>query len=266
MEITQLPVDVYSAVVLLSSQEYYCEEEIFSLISMIHASEGGSQVFVNATTPEMKKMLGQIKSKYRHPTGDHLTLFNVYMAWRSACLAGTEDKFVRENMVLRSVLKTADHTRKQLLAIFVKNKSWKPTRMLSNNPGYYVRMLLSLAAGHFLRVANRQSQSKPRHYITVRNGTHVTLTKDTFLGTPSDLNEWVIYNEFSTDKKPHIRLVSAIAPELLIFAAPKYWSDLEFLPNCHTKAKLIKVLANMTKMDESVVQGDMPKPTVATTQ
>jgi pre-mRNA-splicing factor ATP-dependent RNA helicase DHX15/PRP43 len=266
-EITQLPVDVYSAVVLLSSPDYGCSDEMLSLVSMIEASEGGSHVFVNAITDEMKKQLAKIKAKYRHPTGDHLTLFNIYMAWRSACLAGTADEFVRENMLLGTVLKTADRTRKQLLSILYKHKSWKLLRMLSNKPDYYVSMLKALATGNYLRVAKRQSESQPRAYDIARTSAPVMLTASTSLGTPSDLNEWVIYNEFNiSGAKREIRLVSAIAPELLIATAPAYWSDLEFLPNGHIKDKMVKVLANMTNMDESVVRGGMPKLTVAPTQ
>ncbi|KAK8221849.1 hypothetical protein M8818_000014 [Zalaria obscura] len=127
-----------------------------------------------------------------------------------------------------------------------------------------ISMLTALAAGNFLRVAKRVSQSglKPdgRTYETVRHGVHVRLTPTTNLDPVSSRNEWVFYNEYHSDghRKRSIRVVSAIAPELLVSAQPVYWQDVEFLPPGHIKDGLVNVIANMTGKSEEYVRGGMP--------
>ena len=78
-----LPVDPYSAYTILQSQNYGCVDEILTIMAMIEASEGG-QVFLTPFDDDEKKAIERIRSYFRHPSGDHLTLFHIYMAWRQA--------------------------------------------------------------------------------------------------------------------------------------------------------------------------------------
>ena len=60
-------------------------------------------------------------------------------------------------------------------------------------------------------------QDAKRRFQTVRHGTTVKLTKSRYLGSPSDKNEYVIYNELHVKgSKKSIRRKSAIAPEHLM--------------------------------------------------
>jgi pre-mRNA-splicing factor ATP-dependent RNA helicase DHX15/PRP43 len=259
-DITRLPVDVYSAVVLLECPRYGCSDEMLSLISMIEASDGGSNVFIKPSGPEEKAEIKTIRGQFCHGSGDHITLFNVYMSWRAACNANNTGDFLKKYKLQGSVLRAADQIRLQLLRILVNDKKWKLNAMQQSRPDYYVQMLKALAAGNFLRVAKRESRSEPRKYETVRHGAQVKLTADTDLGAVSRGNDWVIYNEYHSDgaSKNTIRLVSAIAPELLVSTRPMHWCDVEFLPKGHIQDGLVKVIANMTGNSEEFVRGDMP--------
>ena len=257
--ITLLPVDVYSAIALLDSCRYGCSEEILSLISMVEASDGGNDVFIKTSDREMKMKIRRIREGFNHHSGDHITLFNIYMAWRGACIDKTEDGFLESNMLDGRILRSADQTRLQLLEILMKSQFWQLKLHDPSEPHYYVHMLKALAAGHCLRVAKRRSLSEPKVYETVRHCTQVELGPDTNLGAASRDNEWVIYNEYHSGKKNTIRLVSAIPPEILISEHAPYWSDLEFLPEGHIKDSLVKVIANMTGESETYLRGGMPK-------
>ena len=262
-EIARLPIDVYSAVVLLESPRFFCSSEMLSLVSMIEASDGGSDVFIKPSSKQEKARIGVIRDGFCHGSGDHITLLNIYMSWRAACKAKTEDDFVKQNKLNVSVLRTADQTRLQLFRMLYGHGDWGLYFLDSSKPGYHVQVMKALAAGNYLRVAKREPQAGPKNYQTVRHGAEVVLTGETDLGVPSRNNEWVIYNEYRSDggSKKSIRLVSAIAPEILVSSNPKYWFEAEFLPKDHIKDGLVKVIANMTGESEDSVRGAHAKRT-----
>ena len=263
LAVASVPVSVYSAMAILASPVYGCSDEIISLVAVIEASDGGSQVFVKTSNPVDRAKVREARSKFLHPSGDHITLFNIYMAWRAACLAGTEDKFVADYWLLPSTLRDADRTRKQLLKILATRKDWTEKKLLrtlsQRDPKYYSWILRALAAGYFLQVAKREFPDDGPVYWTVRQGLLVKLTKDTELTCLH--KDWVIYNELHTDgSKKTIRLVSAIPPEYLVQAAPAYWYDAEFRPEGHIQDDLCNVLAGMTRRKPEEFRGGMPPP------
>ena len=259
-DITGLPVDVYSAVVLLESPRFGCSDEMISLVSMIEATDGGSNLFSNPFDTEEKAAIKTIRGQFRHRSGDHITLFNIYMAWTAACTANKADEFLSKNKLKGSVLRYADQIRLQLFRTLLKVKNWQLNYLDATKPDYHVQMLKALAAGNHLRIAKRDSE-KPKSYVTVRHGARAKLTADTNLGAVSRGNEWVIYNEFHSDgiSKHTLRLVSAIAPELFISARPDYWWDAEFLPKGQIRDQLVNIIAGMTGNTENFIRGGMPK-------
>lgn len=266
-KIARLPVDVYSAVTLLESQRFECSDEIISLISMVEASEGSS-LFKQPQEPKEKAELAKTQRYFSHDCGDHIMLFNVYMAWRQVRNTSTEAEFLAKYKLQVSVLRSADETRLQLLSILRGVWANRVTYLDPDTPAYYTTILRALAAGNYLRVAKRVPGGSGKEYQTVRHGAPATLQPSTKLGAPSRDNEWVIYNEYHNDgaRKPTLRLVSPIQPEILIQAQPKYWCDVEFFPKGHIQDDLAKVIAGMTGQSEDYVRGGIPpKPAAATT-
>lgn len=260
-DITSLPVDVYSAVVLLESPRFGCSDEMISLVSMIEATDGGSNLFINPSDAEEKAAIKAVRAQFHHGSGDHITLFNIYMAWTAACTANKADEFLSKNKLKGSVLRYADQIRLQLFRTLLKVKGWQLNYLDATKPGYHVQMLKALAAGNHLRIAKRESLTKPKSYVTVRHGAPAKLTADTNLGAVSRGNEWVIYNEFHSDgaSKHSLRLVSAIVPELFISARPDYWYDTEFLPTSQIRDEMVNIIAGMTGYTEDFIRGGMPK-------
>ena len=235
-KLASIPADVYVALTLLESPKYGCSDEIVSITAMLDATNGGSYLFQG----QSGKKLDNIKKQFQHRSGDHITLFNIYMAWRAACIVGEERSFCKKNMLLEGALRRADRMRQDYLESMRKIKSWKHCEMKKDDKTYYSRILQALAAGHFLHAAKRVPSSN--QYQLVRSGMDVSLSKDTNLGHQDEHNEWVIYNECWDDG---LRVVSTIKSELLVAAQPGYWWDAEFLPQGHIKDGLLQTLAGM---------------------
>ncbi|THW10491.1 pre-mRNA-splicing factor ATP-dependent RNA helicase PRP43 [Aureobasidium pullulans] len=255
-----ITVDVYSAAAILASQAYQCSDEMLSLMSIIEASENGTHLFVKSHDEDEETLVRAAKAKFRHPYGDHLSLFNIYMAWRTARISGTQDEFVDSNFLHGSVLRSADHTRKQLLkALRIDRNDWRLWTLPQSDPDYYLQIMKALAAGGFLKVAKRQSPLRPDTYQTVRQGKWVKLSPDTVLGPPDETNEWVLYNDLYERKgQSFMGLVSAIKPEHLMAARPGYWYETDFAPSGHIREGLLKVITKLTGLAETSVFGDMP--------
>jgi pre-mRNA-splicing factor ATP-dependent RNA helicase DHX15/PRP43 len=240
-QLTAIPTNVYAAMTLLGSPIFGCSDEIISVLAMLEATNGGSYLF---RPGQNKQKLRGIKRKFQHCSGDHITLFNVYMAWREACYIKKGPKFANDNMLLEGALRNADNLRLHYLEAMNKIESWDHRELRRNDPHYYTRILQALAAGHFLHAAKRVASSNG--YQLVRSGMHVSLSRYTDLGYPNEHNEWVIYdNCFNDGRNKELRVVSSITPELLIAARPEYWWDAEILPERYIKEGLTQTLTDM---------------------
>jgi pre-mRNA-splicing factor ATP-dependent RNA helicase DHX15/PRP43 len=254
-----LPVDPYLAEIILRSPKYKCSDEIVSIVAMIEASDGGTTLQV-MDTQEDRKIAPKKLQPLRHPRGDHLTFLNVYMAWRSAGIAGTQKEFCAEHALRMSVLQTADRTRKELIKRLNKTKvpliSQEPT-----DPEYYVNIVRALAAGNFLRVAKRIDAKSKTHYRTMRAGKEVELHPGVRLGGDLADSDFVLYNKhivLKSGQVDRLQLVTSVRPEWLIETRPDYWWDVEHLTPGEGTDKIVSVLAGMTRLSEAEVLGGMP--------
>ncbi|PVH91632.1 P-loop containing nucleoside triphosphate hydrolase protein, partial [Periconia macrospinosa] len=242
------PTSVYQAYTLVKSQDHGCVAEVIIIVAMIEATEG-TQVFLTSPDDdhETHKEIEAAKNYFRHPSGDHLTLFNIYMAWRQAHNDREQDQFVAKYHLRANVLAAADTARDQFMEVFFKNSNiLKLSYLPENQPRYYLTILTALAAGNFLRVAKRLPDSKTA-YETVRGRNIVSLSNKTKLSPP---NDWVFYNEVyqsSSTTGLTMRIVSHIIPEFMVSANTAYWSGVELLREGHIKDELANIFAKMTK-------------------
>ncbi len=75
-QMSEFPLDPQLAKMLLISPKYNCSNEILSIVSMLSVP----QVFLRP--PEAKKQADEAKDRFAHVDGDHLTLLNVYHAYK----------------------------------------------------------------------------------------------------------------------------------------------------------------------------------------
>merc|ERR1712137_747626 len=221
----EFPLDPQLAKMLIASTEFNCSNEILSITAMLSVP----QVFMRPN--EAKKQADEAKMKFAHIDGDHLTMLNVYHAFKQSM---EDPQWCYENFVNYRSLKSADNVRQQLSRI-MDRFSLKRTSTEFTSKDYYVNIRKALISGHFMQVAHLE---RTGHYLTIKDNQVVQLHPSTCLGHKP---EWVIYNEFVLTTKNYIRTCTDVKPEWLIKIAPQYY-DMSNFPQCEAKRQLEQII------------------------
>jgi HrpA-like RNA helicase len=193
----EFPLDPQLAKMCVASCDFNCSNEILSITSMLSVP----QIFVRPA--EAKKQSDEAKMGFAHIDGDHLTMLNVYHAFKQ----NHEDpQWCYENFVNYRSLKSADNVRTQLSRI-MDRFNLKRTSTEFTSRDYYLNIRKALVAGFFMQAAHLE---RTGHYLTVKDNQVVQLHPSTCLDHKP---EWVIYNEFVLTTKNYIRTITDIKPE-----------------------------------------------------
>jgi pre-mRNA-splicing factor ATP-dependent RNA helicase DHX15/PRP43 len=201
---SQFPLDPALAVMLITSPEFYCSNEMLSLTALLSVP----QVFVRPANN--RKRADEMKDLFAHPKGDHLTMLNVYHAFKSEEAQANPKQWCHDHFLSYRALQQADNVRMQLKRIMEREELELVSTPFENKK-YYENIQRALVAGFFMQVAKRDGNGKS--YITVKDEQNVLLHPSTVLAEDS---EWVIYNEFVLTTKNYIRTVTSVKPEWLI--------------------------------------------------
>lgn len=202
---SEFPLDPALAVMLISSPEFYCSNEILSITALLSVP----QIFVRPAS--QRKRADEMKNLFAHPDGDHLTLLNAYHAFKSPEAQENPKQWCHDHFLSLRSLQSADNVRMQLLRIMEREE----LEMISTpfeDKKYYENIRRALCAGFFMQVAKKEPQGKSV-YTTVKDNQNVLLHPSTVLGYDA---EWVLYNEFVLTTKNYIRTVTAVKPEWLL--------------------------------------------------
>ncbi|XP_048585628.1 putative pre-mRNA-splicing factor ATP-dependent RNA helicase PRP1 [Nematostella vectensis] len=226
----EFPLDPQLAKMVIASCEFNCSNEILSITSMLSVP----QVFLRPN--EAKKAADESKMKFAHIDGDHLTLLNVYHAYKQ----NHEDtQWCYDNFIQHRSMKSADNVRGQLARIMDRfNLQRRSTDF--NSRDYYLNIRKALVSGFFMQVAHLERSG---HYLTVKDNQVVQLHPSTCLDHKP---EWVLYNEFVLTTKNYIRTVTDIKPDWLIKIAPVYY-DMRNFPMCEAKRVLERIIEKMIR-------------------
>lgn len=211
---SEFPLDPTLAVVLISSADLKCSNEILSIVAMLSVPN----VFVRPHKD--KGRADEMKMTFAHPSGDHLTLLNVYECFEDTERQGGQNKtskWCRSSYLNYRSLQSAKSVRAQLGRIMER----KGLRIVSSPPSHKKheeRIKKSLARGFFMQAAKRAANRKT--YITVKDNQEVIVHPSSVIGKDQ---EFVIYNEFVLTTKNYIRTVTSVKPEWLIESAPSYY-------------------------------------------
>jgi len=224
----EFPLDPQLAKMVIASCDNSCSNEVLSITAMLSVP----QCFVRPT--EAKKAADESKMRFAHIDGDHLTLLNVYHAFKQ----NQEDpQWCYDNFINFRSLKSADNVRQQLARIMDRfNLKRSSTDFTSRD--YYINIRKALVAGFFMQIAHLE---RTGHYLTVKDSQVVQLHPSTVLDHKPD---WVLYNEFVLTTKNYIRTVSDIKAEWLIKMAPQYY-DMANFPQCEAKRQLERIIAKV---------------------
>jgi len=222
------PVDPQLAKMLIASPQYGCSNEIMSIVSLLNVP------LVFMRPPDQRKMADEAKAQFSHPDGDHLSLLNVYHAYKTS---GEDQKWCYDNFCNYRTLKSADNVRTQLKRYMERCDLDLVSLPFDERPKgpYYTGIRKALAAGYFMQVAH---QERSGNYLTVKDNQVVRLHPSSCLDHNA---EWVIYNEFVLTNQNYIRTVTEVKAEWLLDIAPNYF-DLDSFPNCEGKRVLEKLI------------------------
>ncbi|XP_033756621.1 putative pre-mRNA-splicing factor ATP-dependent RNA helicase PRP1 [Pecten maximus] len=224
----EFPLDPQLAKMVIASCDFTCSNEILSITAMLSVP----QCFVRPT--EAKKAADEAKMRFAHIDGDHLTLLNVYHAFKQS---QEDPQWCYDNFVNFRSLKSADNVRQQLARIMDRfNLRRSSTDFTSRD--YYLNIRKALVSGFFMQIAHLE---RTGHYLTVKDSQIVQLHPSTCLDHKP---EWVLYNEFVLTTKNYIRTVSDVKPDWLIAVAPQYY-DMENFPQCEARRQLERIIAKM---------------------
>lgn len=202
---SDFPLDPALAVMLISSPEFYCSNEILSITALLSVP----QLFVRPNS--QRKRADEMKNLFAHQDGDHLTMLNVYHAFKGPEAQANPKQWCHDHFLSLRSLQSADNVRMQLLRIMERSE----LEMISTpfeDKKYYENIRRALCAGFFMQVAKKESQGKSV-YTTVKDNQNVLLHPSTVLAHDA---EWVLYNEFVLTTKNYIRTVTAVKPEWLL--------------------------------------------------
>jgi pre-mRNA-splicing factor ATP-dependent RNA helicase DHX15/PRP43 len=202
---SEFPLDPALAVMLISSPEFYCSNEILSITALLSVP----QVFVRPHS--QRKRADEMKNLFAHPDGDHLTLLNVYHAFKGADAQSNPKQWCHDHFLSLRSLQSADNVRLQLLRIMEREEVELVSTPFEDKK-YYENIRRALVAGFFMQVAKKDTTGKSM-YTTIKDHQHVLLHPSTVLGYDA---EWVLYNEFVLTTKNYIRTITSVKPEWLL--------------------------------------------------
>ena len=201
---SQFPLDPALAVMLISSPEFYCSNEILSLTALLSVP----QIFVRPASA--RKRADEMKALFAHPDGDQLTMLNVYHAFKGPQAQENPKQWCHDHFLSLRALQSADNVRLQLRRIMETHELELVSTPFEDKK-YYENIRRALVSGFFMQVAKREGTGKT--YVTVKDQQSVLLHPSTVLGQDS---EWVVYNEFVLTTKNYIRTVTSVKPEWLL--------------------------------------------------
>lgn len=233
---SQFPLDPSLAVMLISSPEFFCSSEILSLTALLSVP----QIFVRPASA--RKRADEMKGHFSHPDGDHLTLLNVYHAFKSPEAQENPKQWCHERFLSLRSLQSADNVREQLRRIMEREEIELVSTPFEDKK-YYENIRRALVAGFFMQVAKKEASSKS--YITVNDNQNVLLHPSTVLDQDA---EWLVYNEFVLTTKNYIRTVTIIKPEWLLDIAPIYY-DISTLKKGEVKTALVRAAERVRRKE-----------------
>ncbi len=226
---SQFPLDPTLGVMLISSPEFYCSNEMLSLTALLSVPTP----FVRPATA--KKRADEMKALFAHPDGDHLTLLNVYHAFRSPEVQADAQQWCYDHFLSYRALTSATSVREQLKRLMERNGLELVSTPFEDKQ-YFSNIKRSLVSGFFMQVAKKLSSGKK--YVTVKDNQDVLLHPSTVLDTAP---EFVVYNDFVLTTQNYVRTVTSIKAEWLLELAPVYY-DLATFSAGDVKYALERVL------------------------
>lgn len=222
----EFPLDPQQAKMVIASCNHNCSNEVLSITAMLSVPN----VFMRP--PNARKAADEKKAQFAHVDGDHLTMLNVYHAYKSS---RDDPQWCYDNFVQQRSMKSADDVRKQLCNL-MDRFGLKRVSTEFTSKDYYTNIRKSIAAGFFMQAAHLERSGT---YLTVKDNQVVQLHPSSVYD--SQKPEWVVYNEFVLTSKNYIRTVTTVRLEWLLDVSPQYF-DMSNFPECEAKRIITRLI------------------------
>jgi len=200
--------DTKLAKVLITSPLYHCSNEIASIVAMLSSPD----CFVRPKN--RSEAADNAKALFFHECGDHLTLLNVYHAFKQ-----NDDNldWCNDNFLNIKALKAADKLRTELCETMTKlGLELVSTSFMSQD--YYTNIQKCLLTGFFMQVAHLKNRNTGL-YLTVKHKKAVALHPSTSL---QHKPECCVYDRYVPGVLDFIKVVTVVDPHWLQEIAPHY--------------------------------------------
>ncbi|GAA5995883.1 uncharacterized protein JCM10292_004806 [Rhodotorula paludigena] len=216
------PLEPQLAKMLIVSPEFKCSNEILSIAAML--SVPNPYLRPNS----QRKEADDAKAQFAHPAGDHLSLLNLYHAYKT----NPDANWCWNNYISFRAMQQADNVRNQLKRSMEKLDLDLVSTSFEDK-SYYENIQRALTCGFFMQVAHKEGDKKSG-YMTIKDLQVVGLHPSTGL----DHNpEWVIYNEFVLTTRNFVRTVTETRPEWLWEYGSVYfdYKNEKSFPDCEAR-------------------------------
>ncbi|CAA9964859.1 hypothetical protein CFE70_008101 [Pyrenophora teres f. teres 0-1] len=204
-QMADFPMDPSLSKSLIKSVELQCSDEILTIVAMISATQN-----VFHRPRDKQQQADQKKQKFNDPSGDHITLLNVYNGWKQG---GFSTPWCHENFIMPKNMQRVRDVRNQLLQIMARHK-----HQVVSCGRNTIKVRQALCSGFF---RNSARKDPAEGYKTLVEGTPVYLHPSSSLfGKPA---EHVIYHSLVETTKEYMHFCSAIEPKWLVEAAPTFF-------------------------------------------
>jgi len=226
----EFPLEPELAKMLLVSPGFGCSNEILSLVALL------SVPYIFVKPKDNLAEADEAKSRFMHMDGDHLTMLNVYHAFKQK---GESQEWCRENYLNYRSLKSAGDIRKQLEQMMVKFglKLCSPN---FQSVEYTASIKKCLISGYFTHVAHLQRSG---NYLTVKDMQAVAIHPSSAIDHKP---QFCLYHEFVLTTKNYIRTVTDVRGEWLLEIAPEYFKP--------AKIKVLETRKELERIEREVIQ------------
>lgn len=219
-----LPLEPMYAKAIILSRSLECINEMIIVVSMLSVE---NIFFIPHDKKESAKLA---RAQFSAVEGDHLTLLNIYLAYKSTSLS-LRKGWCRDNFINGRSMEKVDDIKNQLLdyckemKLLTEDEERRSREQLSTSFSFTSsekseRFLKALASSFFMQAAVRQPNGS--YYVRT-----LTDCKETFIHPSSGLFQrkpkCVIYNELVCTTRNYMRDVSVIDVSWLAEVAPEYY-------------------------------------------
>lgn len=214
----EFPLDPQLAKMLIVSSEFRCSNEILSIAAMLSVPS----VFLRPNNA--RSQADAAHAEFAHPDGDHLTLLNVYHAYKTNCPdSKAAANWCWQNFLAHRALMQADNVRAQLQRTMERFDLTLVSTDFSS-PNYYPNIRRAITCGFFMQVAHKQASGSKGggQYVTIKDEQQVAPHPSTHM---SHMPEYLLYHEFVLTTRNFIRTVTETSLEWLVEYAPAYFTE-----------------------------------------